>query len=166
MEARPGSLTASVLACGMAMPSPIPVLPSASRARTRCLYSSLSFRLPPAAMRSTRWSMAAALSATEAFRSMLCFLSKSTIRICFSPSLCDFSLYKNALLKRFYNCAYTSLILSSVASHSWKAEALPALMPILRASSRLPLEASKPARKPATMLSPAPTELTSVPFGD
>lgn len=59
-----------------------------------------------------------------------------------------------------------SRIWDSVASHSLKAEALPALIPIFKASLEVSLADSKPARNPATILSPAPTELTSVPFGD
>ena len=64
IAASPGALTPADFACGVAIPSPSPVVPEASRARTSFRYCALSLRLPPFSIKSTRCSIAAALLAT------------------------------------------------------------------------------------------------------
>ena len=53
IAANPGFETASVFPCGIAIPSPIPVVPSCSLAITTLLYSSLLTMLPLFAIKST-----------------------------------------------------------------------------------------------------------------
>ena len=77
IAARPGDLTPLDFACGVAIPSPSPVVPLASRARTSFRYCALSLRFPPLSIKSTRCAIASCLSLTLARRSMLAVLSNS-----------------------------------------------------------------------------------------
>ena len=89
IAASPGALTALVLAWGMAIPSPIPVLPSSSRASTQRLYSASSASLPLLAIKVTKCSSASALEPTFACKSILSLASKSAIFIyLITPFLC------------------------------------------------------------------------------
>ena len=65
MAARPGRTTASVLACGMATPSPTAVLNCDSRSSTAARYFSRSLMVPLASCRSTSTSMASACVAAS-----------------------------------------------------------------------------------------------------
>ena len=81
MAASPGSFTASTFAWGMAIPSPMAVLPKASLASMPSLYPAVSLSLPPASIRDTSLSMASSLSETFTPSSMLSFFNNSVIRI-------------------------------------------------------------------------------------
>ena len=54
MAARPASFTPADLACGVAIPSPRPVEPDSSRAKTAFKYSALSDKLPPLSIKSPK----------------------------------------------------------------------------------------------------------------
>ena len=82
---RPAALTPADFACGVAMPSPSPVVPDASRASTSFLYCALSFKLPPFSMRSASWSIAPDLSPGFAPRRMLSCLRSSVTLILHTP---------------------------------------------------------------------------------
>ena len=62
IAASPGALTPALLACGVAMPSPSPVVPDASRASTSFSYCALSERLPPFSISPVKMAMASFLS--------------------------------------------------------------------------------------------------------
>ena len=80
MAASPAVFTPSLLACGVAMPSPRPVVPLASRASTSLTYCSLSLRFPPFSMQSASRRMAASLEAgAETPRAMLSGFKRSLI---------------------------------------------------------------------------------------
>ena len=81
IAASPGFVTASDLQCGMAIPSPIPVVPSSSLANTPFLYFSILFILPLFAIRSTILFKTFSLSAALPFNSILLLSSKSVIFI-------------------------------------------------------------------------------------
>ena len=85
IAASPGSLTPALLACGVAMPSPSPVVPEASRASTSFSYCALSERLPPFSIRSVKRAMASFLSFGCAPSAMLSLFNKSVIRISTVP---------------------------------------------------------------------------------
>ena len=85
IAARPAARTPALLACGVAMPSPRPVVPEASRARTSFTYWALSERLPPFSMRSASSWMAASLSFGWAPSRMLSCLSRSVMRMYDTP---------------------------------------------------------------------------------
>ena len=79
----PGLETASVLPCGIAIPSPIPVVPSSSLFNTTCLYLSLSLMFPFSIIKSTNLSIASVLLFALVCRLMAFSLSKSVIFIFF-----------------------------------------------------------------------------------
>ena len=85
IAASPGALTPALLACGVAMPSPSPVVPDASRASTSFSYCALSERLPPFSISPVKMAMASRLSFGCAPSMMLSLFSKSVIRISTVP---------------------------------------------------------------------------------
>ena len=85
IAASPGSLTPALLACGVAMPSPSPVVPEASRASTSFSYCALSERLPPFSISPVKMAMASSLSFGCAPSAMLSLFNKSVIRISTVP---------------------------------------------------------------------------------
>ena len=81
IAASPGFVTASHFPCGMAIPSPIPVVLSSSLAYTCFLYASLSLIFSLFTMRSMIWSSASFLLFGDAFKRILLASSKSVILI-------------------------------------------------------------------------------------
>ena len=79
IAARPGLLTASDLQCGMAIPSPIPVVPSSSLAYTPLRYFSTSLIFPLLAINATIASRVSFFPVTLPFKSILSTASKSLI---------------------------------------------------------------------------------------
>ena len=83
--ASPGLLTASDLQCGMAIPSPIPVVPSSSLAYTPLRYFSTSLIFPLLAINATIASRVSFFPVTLPFKSILSTASKSL----FCEAKCD-----------------------------------------------------------------------------
>ena len=83
----PGALTPALFACGVAMPSPSPVVPEASRVSTSFSYWARSARLPPFSMRLVKMAMASFLSLGCVPRAMLSLFNKSVMRISIFPFL-------------------------------------------------------------------------------
>ena len=77
IAASPGFFTASDLQCGMAIPSPIPVVDSSSLANTPFSYASRSWMFPCFTIRATICLMTSDLLAAFPFSSMLSCESRS-----------------------------------------------------------------------------------------
>ena len=88
IAARPGLLTASDLQCGMAIPSPIPVVPSSSLAYTPLRYFSTSLIFPLLAINATIASRVSFFPVTLPFKSILSTASKSLIFMLKSSLFC------------------------------------------------------------------------------
>ena len=89
IAARPGLLTASDLQCGMAIPSPIPVVPSSSLAYTPLRYFSTSLIFPLLAINATIASRVSFFPVTLPFKSILSTASKSLIFMLKSSLFCE-----------------------------------------------------------------------------
>ncbi|MPM52902.1 hypothetical protein SDC9_99666 [bioreactor metagenome] len=70
IAASPASLTAAVFACGIAIPSPIPVVNWVSLDRTFSLNNFLSLSFPLLSIKSTRWSIASSFVLTFTVKSI------------------------------------------------------------------------------------------------
>ena len=87
IAASPGLLTAAHFPCGIAIPSPTPVVLSSSLANTCLRYPSVSLIFPLSAIRAIASLSASSLLLGAAVRDMLLLSSKSVILILFPPIL-------------------------------------------------------------------------------
>src|SRR5690625_7166556 len=105
-KAMVGCLTASVLAWGIAIPSPIPVVLCASLFKMACLNSSRSFNVPAVSRTVTIYSMLSAFVLLVSDRLMVSFVNSSLL--CFIVLIYFYYLY------HYFMDSYLSFNLISV----------------------------------------------------